>query len=224
MAEADTDPTRTSSDWLLIVEDVFPRWRDRTGSSKDGKAEVDALLCDPETHSAIHKVDASGKEIPGTSSYVDDPGFWPDCLVLVRDADGGADHLVIDYPDPIYLDLPDGHWEGFVRRLDVERHERRYFPMTAAPPSEELSNKPRQKPGPKPDFDWGRIETKGYALMDHHGDFMPDDPEWDCQARLEEALMMFCQNEWQRQPAPSTLREKLPGWLLTWHKRKTGAA
>jgi hypothetical protein len=82
MAKTKTDPTSIDdlgdlsnvpsktepSNWLLIVENVFPRWCDRLGSSKDAKAEVDALLRDPETRSAKHKVDASGKEIPGTAS------------------------------------------------------------------------------------------------------------------------------------------------------------
>jgi len=239
MARAKTDPTRiddsaskASSNWLLIVEDVFPQWHDRLGSSKDAKDELDALLCDRETRSAKHKVDAGGKEIPGTSSFVD-AGFWPDRLLLEPDPDGGADHLSVDYTDYADICLPDGHWKFYVRRTDVERHERLYFPMIAAPPpapSKEPTSAPapsevlsRQKPGPKPDFDWEKIEAKCYALMDYHGDFTPDDSDWDCQARLEEALMDYCQNTWSRQPAPATLRPKLPGWLLTWHKRKTGA-
>ena len=90
-------------------------------------------------------------------------------------------------------------------------------------PSEELNNKPRQKPGPKPDFDWEKIEAKCYELMDYHDDFTPDDPDWDCQARLETALLDFCQQTWGREPGASTLRRKLPEWLLAWHKRKAGA-
>jgi hypothetical protein len=82
----------------------------------------------------------------------------------------------------------------------------------------------RAKPGPKPDFELGEIEAKCYDLMDHNGDFTPDDPDWDCQARLETALMKFCQETRGREPGASTLREKLPEWLSTWHKRKTGTA
>jgi len=80
------------------------------------------------------------------------------------------------------------------------------------------------KPGPKPDVDWEMIEAKCYDLMEHHGDFMPGDLDWDCQARLQEALMDYCQETWELEPSESTLREKLPGWLLTWRERKTGAA
>jgi hypothetical protein len=92
-------------------------------------------------------------------------------------------------------------------------------------PADQHEDRPQKaKPGPKPEFEWGRIETKCYDLMDHHGDFMPDDRDWDCQARLETELMKFCQETWGREPGASTLREKLPEWLSAWHKRKTGAA
>ena len=91
--------------------------------------------------------------------------------------------------------------------------------------ADEHEDRPQKaKPGPKPEFEWGRIETKCYALMDHHGDFTPDDPDWDCQARLEEALMKLCQETWAHEPGASTLREKLPGWLWTWRGRKIGGA
>jgi hypothetical protein len=82
----------------------------------------------------------------------------------------------------------------------------------------------KAKPGAKPEFEWGKIQTKCNALMDHHGDFTPDDPDWDCQARLETALMKFCQETWGHEPGASTLREKLPEWLSAWRKRKTGTA
>jgi hypothetical protein len=144
MATAKTDPTPThdtaskaSSNWLSIVKDVFPRWRDRLGSAEDAKAQLEALLCDPETRSANHKVDASGEEIPNTSGFLN-AEFWPDRLLWKPDADGGDDHLVVDYTDSadVYLDFhfPGGHWEFYVRRRDVERHERQ-FPGLAAPPT-----------------------------------------------------------------------------------------
>jgi hypothetical protein len=149
MAQAETDPTRSddaaskaSSNWLLL-EEVFQRWRVRLESSQEAVGELYALLCDRETRSAIRKVDASGKEISGTARFVDDPGFWPDRLLLVPDADGGVDHLAVDYPDSIYL--PDGHWEGFVRRLDVERHERQFPELAATPPAPTEEPTPRKK-------------------------------------------------------------------------------
>jgi hypothetical protein len=223
--EVDNPSKAGSSNWLSL-EDVFQRWHNRLGSSKDAKDALEALLCDPETRSANHKVDASGEEISGTSGFLN-AGFWPGRLLLKPDADGGADHLAVDYADSadVYLDVyfPDGHWEFFVRRTDVERWERLYFPTTATPAPSKVPGRWR-KPGPKPDFDWEAIEAKCHELMDDNGDFTPDDPDWDCQARLETALMKFCQDTWAREPGPSTLRERLPDWLSTWHERKTGEA
>ena len=139
MAETDPtridDPPKASSDWLLIVKDVFPQWRDRLESSWDAADEVYYLLRDSETVSAKCRVDASGKEIPDTNRHVDHPGFWQDRLLLVPDADGGDDHLEVDYGDA-YLDFysPGGHWKFYVRRLDVERWERLYPELAAPPP------------------------------------------------------------------------------------------
>jgi len=90
--------------------------------------------------------------------------------------------------------------------------------------ADQPEDKQKAKPGPKPDFKWEEIEAKCYDLMDENGDFTLDDPDWDCQARLETALMKFCQDTWKREPGASTLREKLPEWLSAWRKRKTGAA
>jgi hypothetical protein len=240
MAEAETDSTRNDdaaskagSNWLLL-EDVFQRWRVRLKSSHEAVDELNALLRDRETRSRIRRVDTGGEEISDTVTFLN-AQFWQDhgaLLSVVPDADGVGDRLAIDYTDTAEIYLPDGYWEFSVRRTDVERWESLY-PELAAPlpapsreptsvPSEELNNKPRQKPGPKPDFDWEKIEAECYDLMDHNGDFTPDDPEWGCQARLEEALMKFCQDKWGREPGPSTLRERLPEWLSTWHKRKTG--
>jgi hypothetical protein len=244
MAETDPtridDPPKASSDWLLIVKDVFPQWRDRLESSWDAADEVYYLLRDSETVSAKCRVDASGKEIPDTAKflYAEDWQDRRDNLLLEPDPDGGARTLKILDDEYIHPGdkLPGERTEFYVQRLDRDRWERRYPTLAAPPPapskepilapapSEELNNKPRQKPGPKPDLEWWeKIETKCYELMDHNGDFTPDDPEWDCQARLEKALMDFCQ-PFGREPGGSTLREKLPGWLSAWHKRKTGKA
>jgi hypothetical protein len=141
MAGAKANPTRiddaaskASSNWLSIVEDVFARWRDRLGSSKDAGQKLVNLLCDPETRSKIYRVDASGEEDPATVCFPDTE-FWPGRLVLDPDADGGDDHLVVNYGDTNsdFYD-PDGHWKFDVRRLDVERWER-LFPELAPPSS-----------------------------------------------------------------------------------------
>jgi hypothetical protein len=140
MARAKTDPTddlppKTGpSGWRLIVEDLFPAWCDRLGSSEDARDETYALLCDRETRSAKYRVDASGKEIPGTFSSLG-PWFWSGRLLLEPDANGGVDRLVVDYMD--YVDaysVPGERMEFLVRHLDIERWERLYPELAAPPP------------------------------------------------------------------------------------------
>jgi len=96
------------------------------------------------------------------------------------------------------------------------------FPTDPPDQIEEEDHQQTAKPGRKPEFNWELIETECHRLMDHHGYFDVSDPEWDCQARLEEALKRFCQDNWQREPAGSTLRQRLPEWISAWRWRKTG--
>jgi hypothetical protein len=140
MAEAKTDRTpiddeapKAQSNWLSIIEEVFPRWRDRLGSSKDAGQKLVNLLCDPDTCSKRHKVyvDASGEE-SFDICYLD-AWFWQNHLELVPDADGGDCHLAVNYRDAPF-EYHGGRFEFYVRRLDVERWESRY-PELAAPPS-----------------------------------------------------------------------------------------
>jgi hypothetical protein len=74
--------------------------------------------------------------------------------------------------------------------------------------------------GPPPKYAWDAIREEAFRLMNHHGDFSDDNPAWDRQACLEKELLLFCANKFGKEPAPSTLREKLPGWLADWHKQK----
>jgi hypothetical protein len=164
MAEATTDPTiddgasKASSGWVLIVEDLFPQWRDRLGSSKDAGHKLVDLLCDPETRSKIYRVNASREIDPNTVCFPDIE-FWPGLLVLVPDADGGDDHLVANYRGDPYLDFydPDGHWEFYVRRIDVERWERKYPELAAPPPPRPPTKTPKPagsaKPAREPSFE-----------------------------------------------------------------------
>jgi hypothetical protein len=116
-------PSKTEPSPWLSLEEVFQRWRTRFGSSEDATDELEDFLRHRGTRSAKHKVDASGEEIPGTNGWVDTE-FWRDRLSVVPDADGVADHLAVDYTDYADIYLPDGHWEFYVRALDVERWER----------------------------------------------------------------------------------------------------
>jgi hypothetical protein len=143
-----------------LLEDVFERWCDRLGSSENAKDQLYALLCDRETRSRKRRVDTSGEETPETLSFLN-AQFWQDLahLLLMPDADGGDDHLVVNYTDhaDVYLDVyfPDGHWEFSVRRSDVERWERLYPALAEPPPRPPAAQTapdqpPEDKPGPDP--------------------------------------------------------------------------
>jgi hypothetical protein len=79
---------------------------------------------------------------------------------------------------------------------------------------------PRSRRGRLPKFDWTAVGAEMARLMNHHGDFSNDDPEWNCQARLEQALLQFCRTTFNKEPALSTLREKIPDWLSRWRQLK----
>jgi hypothetical protein len=52
------------------------------------------------------------------------------------------------------------------------------------------------------------IKDEVIRLMEHHGPFSPDDPEWDAQARLEEAITNFLREK-GIELAKSTVRENV---------------
>jgi hypothetical protein len=215
---AKRNPSKVSSNWLSIVEDVFPRWRDRLGSKK-AASELEALLRYPETRSRY--VSASGEET------LLDGEFWRDMarLEVVPDDDGVVDRLEVHRPKYVHGPapfLPGGTFS--VRRTDVERHERLYFPMTpASPPAHGHSAEaePLRKRGRKERIQWGLIKIEMMRLMDHHDEFSFDDPEWNAQARLEEALKQYCQRRFSEEPSDGALRQKLPDWLAEWRSRKS---
>jgi hypothetical protein len=78
--------------------------------------------------------------------------------------------------------------------------------------------------GPPPKYAWDAIREEAFRLMNHHGDFSDDNPEWDRQARLEEELQLFYANKFgkDKEPSPSRLRDRdrIPCWLAEWRKPK----
>lgn len=58
--------------------------------------------------------------------------------------------------------------------------------------------------------------------MEHYGDFGPDEPEWNAQARLEEKLLAFARDTFGAEPGISTLRENLVPMLARWRASKAG--
>ena len=221
---AQTVGQNTRIDWVSIVEDLFPRWRDRLGSNEAAKAKLRALFDDPETRLRIRRIDANGEEVPDTRRSVG-VEFCQRHLSAVPDPDSGNDQIAVDYSDP-YPDYytPGGHWKLEVRRVDVECHERLNFPVTAASSpthGHSAEAEPPRKRGRKERIQWDRIKTEMMRLMDHHGDFDPVDPEWNVQARLEEALKQYCQDKFGEEPSDGALRTKLPDWLDEWRFKKS---
>jgi hypothetical protein len=78
----------------------------------------------------------------------------------------------------------------------------------------------KQPGGRSPGFDWQIIKKEAIRLMNEYGDFAPNKPKWNAQARLEERLLDFCQDKWEREPSSSRLRSKnyLPSWLADWRR------
>ena len=79
---------------------------------------------------------------------------------------------------------------------------------------------PPNKRGRKPKFDWSAIQAEAVRLMDHHGEFSPDDPEWNAQARIEAALFSFCSRLGDAEPSVTQLREYVRAWLSDWRESK----
>jgi hypothetical protein len=69
--------------------------------------------------------------------------------------------------------------------------------------------------GAKPKFDWSAAKSEAKKLMDYHGAFSPDDPEWNCKARLEEAIKKHFDKRLgpDAVPSESMIRQKVSQWL-----------
>jgi hypothetical protein len=83
----------------------------------------------------------------------------------------------------------------------------------SAPPPEHPSERRAGRPAA---YDWQAIGAETFKLMSYHGEFSTDDPAWNAQARLEEAL-----ND-KFGVSISTLRERLPKLLQEWRKSMVG--
>jgi hypothetical protein len=126
--------------------------------------------------------------------------------------------------------IPDS---GFGRFTDAQADLRgvEKWIFTNALPLRYLAVSPEEgtptRRGPPPKYDWSAIREEAIRLMDLHGDFSDDNPEWDRQARLEEKLLLFCANKFgkDKEPSPSRLRDRdrIPCWLAEWRKPKRGS-
>jgi hypothetical protein len=78
----------------------------------------------------------------------------------------------------------------------------------------------QSKRGRREKFNWDLIGTEFIRLMDHHDDFIAADPEWNAQARAEEALMAFCREKLGDEPSITQLRGHIRDWLPKWREKK----
>jgi hypothetical protein len=130
----------------------------------------------------------------------------------------GTIDLDLPYLDDQHRPILDGRTvrchgrELYIRKDSLERFME---PVVAAA-------KERAKPAAsptrrgRPSLDWEAIRKAIFELMDHHGEFSPDDPSWNAQARLEEILHD------RFSAGISTLRERLPDILAAWRASKAG--
>jgi hypothetical protein len=80
-----------------------------------------------------------------------------------------------------------------------------------------------KKQGRPPNINWGIVEAEVFRLMDHHDEFSPDDPEWNAQARLEEAIREFINRQFGIDDvAESTIRHRIKSSLDNWRSAKAG--
>jgi hypothetical protein len=70
------------------------------------------------------------------------------------------------------------------------------------------------KGGRPPKFSQAAVDAEVKRLMDHHGEFSADDPEWNAQARLCEAI---CKKFGEA--APSTIDNYIKEPLVRWRER-----
>ena len=111
-------------------------------------------------------------------------------------------------------------YRKILEHLEVETASLLDAPIKAEP--NQTIEAPRRRRGPPPKYQWSDLKTEAFRFMDYHGEFSPDDEEWNAQERLVDKLQEFYENKFGagNMPAKSTLNEKLPSWLNEWRHRR----
>jgi hypothetical protein len=127
---------------------------------------------------------------------------------------------------PIFLDIfafRDSHGRR-VLGGQLFFYEDELHAVLSAGSAEKATQKPAEAwkghGGRPPRYDHDMIEAEVLRLMDHHGEFIIGDAQWNCQARLEEALMPFCKKSFGREPARSTLQAPIQSGLDKWREKR----
>ena len=86
------------------------------------------------------------------------------------------------------------------------------------------SAKPAAAPHPggrPPVVNWSMVGEEVFRLMDDNSEFTVDDPEWNAQARLEEAIADFCQNKFKKHPGETTIKDNIREPLERWRQSRS---
>jgi hypothetical protein len=78
------------------------------------------------------------------------------------------------------------HWTRLTARVDDIINIRSYADVVST-----WSKQGVRRHGRRPAIDWAMVDDEVCRLMIHHGDFSDDDPNWNCQAKLETEITNF---------------------------------
>jgi hypothetical protein len=81
---------------------------------------------------------------------------------------------------------------------------------------------PQAKAGGRPPaVDWSMVDEEVLRLMDENNEFSADDPDWNAQARLEEAIADYCETKFGKRPGDTTIKDNIRDPLKRWRERRT---
>jgi len=86
------------------------------------------------------------------------------------------------------------------------------------------SAKPAAAPHPggrPPVVNWSMVDEEVFRLMNDNGEFSVDDPEWNAQARLEEAIADFCESKFKTRPSETTIKDNIHEPLERWRQSRS---
>ena len=77
-------------------------------------------------------------------------------------------------------------------------------------------------PGGRPFVvNWSMVDEEVFRLMNDNGEFSVDDPEWNAQARLENAIADFCETKFGIRPGETTIKDHIREPLRRWRQSRS---
>jgi hypothetical protein len=143
--------------------------------------------------------------------YAIDAGI---CQIFARV--GGPTASFKHIPADIFRKYEITSWgSGIVGGAKAERDgQPPLFAIYAAPVAIPVNrDRPKGRGGRKSAVDWSIVRIEAARLMAHHGDFMPADTEWDCQQRLEDKLVEFCEKKFSKSVGHGTISPYVKKWV-----------